>query len=254
MDEYASQVRYHLLETVRQYARERLDEAAETAWVRDRHMDWYAGLAEQAEVALRGAERGAWLARLEQEHSNLRAALGWSTREGGNPRVATRLAGLLWRFWLQHAHLREAHSTLEQTGAPDGAMPPMVRAIALHGAGVVARERGEYDRAVALYEESLALRRELGDRRGIAEALEGLALVAADRAEPERAALLLGAAEAVGEATGASPQPTDLAAHDQTIASIRRVLGEAGFAAAYSRGRALTLDQILIQLSAPSPP
>src|SRR5262245_55442481 len=70
--------RYRLLETVRQYARDRLLEASEAAAARDRHRDWFLALAEQAEPKLlRGAEQVAWMDRLETEHDNLRSALEW---------------------------------------------------------------------------------------------------------------------------------------------------------------------------------
>jgi len=71
-----------LLETVRQYGHEKLDAAGETAWVRDRHLDWSLALAEEGALGIKGPEQSVWLHRLETEHDNLRAALAWSTLAG----------------------------------------------------------------------------------------------------------------------------------------------------------------------------
>src|SRR5262249_31777149 len=75
---------YRLLETLRQYGAERLREAGEEAVVRTRHLEWFADFAAGVEQGLRGPEQVAWLARLDQEHDNLRAALAWSQTEPGN--------------------------------------------------------------------------------------------------------------------------------------------------------------------------
>src|SRR6266487_2165247 len=90
--------RYHLPETIRQYARDKLYESGEAEQVRDRHLDFFLGFAETAEPKLRSAEQLAWLDRLEAEHDNLRTALGWSL-ESGKSESALRLAGSLYYFW-----------------------------------------------------------------------------------------------------------------------------------------------------------
>ncbi|MGH3089015.1 MAG: ATP-binding protein, partial [Rubrobacteraceae bacterium] len=86
-----------LLEPVRQYGREKLEESGETEPVRERHARYYLALAERAEPELKGAEQGAWLARLEAEHDNLRTALAWSL-EFRNTETALRLGAALWRL------------------------------------------------------------------------------------------------------------------------------------------------------------
>src|SRR5207245_4795244 len=96
-EERASEGRYRLLETVRQYARDRLLESGEREEVRGRHLAWFVELGEQAEPELEGAHQQEWLGRLEAEHDNLRAALDWGLER--EPASALRLAAALVRFW-----------------------------------------------------------------------------------------------------------------------------------------------------------
>ncbi|HEV2235327.1 MAG TPA: adenylate/guanylate cyclase domain-containing protein, partial [Ktedonobacterales bacterium] len=90
--------RFRLLETIRQYARDRLQESGEAALIRDRHLTCYIRFAEEAEPHLRRAEQMEWLERIEREHDNLRAALAWALESGTNDR-ALELAGALAYFW-----------------------------------------------------------------------------------------------------------------------------------------------------------
>jgi predicted ATPase len=94
--EQGGEARYHLLETVREYGQELLQDSGEAARTRRRHGAFYLDLAERAESGLTGARQGWWLARLEAELDNLRAAIGWSLRE--EPEAGLRLAGALWEF------------------------------------------------------------------------------------------------------------------------------------------------------------
>ncbi len=170
--------RYRLLETVRQYARDRLLESGDGEQWRDRHLACCLSLGEEAEPHLRGAEQQAWLERLETEHDNLRAALDWSSQDPGNAEAGLRLAGAVWRFWYVRGHLGEGRERLAQALEADRADTPAARAKALHGAGGLAWSQGDYAAARELQEESLAIRRELGDRRGIASVLGNLGNVA----------------------------------------------------------------------------
>jgi predicted ATPase/class 3 adenylate cyclase len=170
--------RYRMLETVRQYARDRLDESGEgTAW-RARHLVHYRELAETAEPELMGPEQGAWLERLEAEHDNMRAALEWST-SGGDAQSALRLCGAAMRFWATRGYLSEGRRwcrlALERTDA--GGRTP-ARAKAMSAAAGLAFIQGDCAAAQRLYEESLALHRELENPRGIALSLNNLGALA----------------------------------------------------------------------------
>jgi non-specific serine/threonine protein kinase len=195
--------RYRLLETMRQYGHERLED--EVADVRTRHAAHYLALAEEAEPALTGPEQGAWLGRLEAEHDNLRAALGWARASGDGER-GLRLAGALHRFWSTRGYLTEGRGWLEALLAGDGPASDAVRATALHGAGGMAFAQGDYPHAAALYEAGLALHRESGDRRGIAICLNGLGVVTYRMGDLARAGMLYEESLAIFRALGDTPR------------------------------------------------
>ena len=182
--------RVAMLETIREYAWQRLVAHGEAAETRRRHAVYFLALAEQAEPELRGPQQATWLARLEREHDNLRAALRWA-RESGETEQGLRLAATLWRFWQGRGHLREAHDWLEAFLARDDDTsrnaPPAIRAKALNAAGAAAYRYGDHARAAIRFEESLALRRIGGDKRGIANALNNLGLVAYEQGDHARA-------------------------------------------------------------------
>jgi predicted ATPase/transcriptional regulator with XRE-family HTH domain len=182
--------RFGMLETIREYALERLEESGEDEALSRRHAVYYRALAEQAEPALTGPEQPQWLARLEREHDNLRAALHWA-RESGDAVFGLHLAGTLWRFWYTHGHLTEGRTWLDGfLEASGGGEVPAIRAKGLLGAGVLARMQGDYARAAALCEESLTLYRLLGDTQGIAVALNVLGNAAVNQGDYERAIAL----------------------------------------------------------------
>ena len=170
--------RYRLLETVRQYARKRLDDTGGSAALRVRHRDYYLAIAEEANPKLKGDEQAEWLRRLEEEHDNLRAGLEWSLVEAGS-KGGLRLCGALQRFWWTHGHLAEGRQWCTRVLCKAGAEERTPeRANALNGAGVLAYHQGDYPAARALHEESLAIRRELGDRPGVGASLGNLGNVA----------------------------------------------------------------------------
>jgi tetratricopeptide (TPR) repeat protein len=193
----ASDERFIMLETIREYALERLNEAAEAETVRARHASYYLAIAEAAEPHLWGARQDHWLARLEEEHGNLREALR-VVLEHGQAKMGLRLAAALWRFWHIRGHLSEGRRWLESMLAQSITADPALHARALNGAGVLAQSQGDYDRAIRLHEESLALRRALGDRRGIASSLNNLGLIASAREEYARATALMEESLAIG--------------------------------------------------------
>jgi predicted ATPase/class 3 adenylate cyclase/Tfp pilus assembly protein PilF len=178
-EEARGEGRYRLLETIRQYARDRLLESEEAAEALRRHRDWYLALAEQAAPEFfRGIESGDWLDRLDQEHDNLRAALQWSEDESSESRSGLRMAAALWRFWEIRGYLIEGRGWLERMLAATAGDSSVLRANALTGAGILAYMQGDYPSASGLHEESLALHRRMGDPNSIAYAANNLANVA----------------------------------------------------------------------------
>jgi len=110
----SGEARYRLLQTIRQYAWDRLVESNEAADMRKRHRDWYSALAERAAPELWGPRQALWLEHLESEHDNLRAALEWSLAEKDGAEAALGLTGALHFFWVRHGHWSEgAHGPRE---------------------------------------------------------------------------------------------------------------------------------------------
>jgi predicted ATPase/DNA-binding CsgD family transcriptional regulator len=181
-----SEARFEMLATVREYALERLAESGETESVRDAHAEYYCAFAEKADAKLASPEQRHWLRRLREEHDNLRAALAW-TIDRGDVETALRLGCALGRFWLLVGHLSEGRRSLAAALDCSDDGPPARRARALAAAGVLAVHQADYGEAARLCQESLALARELGDRRRVAEALSGLALSAQRAGRPEPA-------------------------------------------------------------------
>ena len=137
--EQGSEARYRLLETVRQYGWEKLGESGEAARTRRGHAFFLLDLAERAEPELTGARQGWWLARLEAELDNLRAAIGWSLEE--DPEAALRLAGALWEFCYMRGHYGEGREWLEGALVRSDGSSPAFLAKALTGAGIL--DQGE---------------------------------------------------------------------------------------------------------------
>ncbi len=179
VDLAGEETRYRLLETVRQYAREKLMESARGEEVRRRHLEWFLGFAERVEPELLGSGE-AWLDRLEVDHDNLRKALEWSLKSG-KAEAGLRLAGALRRFWLVRGHWTEGRQWLDALLAIGRGASPSLQAKALGAAGSLAQHQGDYERTMALSEESLAICRELGDKQGMASALNTLGNVLYER-------------------------------------------------------------------------
>jgi predicted ATPase len=148
--------RYYMLETVHEYAREKLEESGEAEELRMLHAQYFLSLAEEAEPGVEGVQQAAWLERLEVEHDNLRAVLSWSL-ENEQAELALRLCGALWRFWYLGGHLSEGRRWLEEALAQGEEKDSALRAKALGGAGHLAWGQGDFERAAALREEGLKL-------------------------------------------------------------------------------------------------
>jgi predicted ATPase len=170
--------RFSMLETVREFASDRLDEHDDAAMVRERHAGVFLTLAEAAERGLAGDRRVEWLDRLEGEHDNLRAALDWSL-SGGDAARALRFGVALWRFWETRGLLREGRSRMEQILAlPEAAGQASLWPKALYAAGVLADAPGDYVAARRWFGQALTLHRQAGDAWGIANSLNNLGIVA----------------------------------------------------------------------------
>ncbi len=239
-EEAGGEVRYTLLETVRQYGQEQLAASGSDA-ARDRHLAWYLALAEEAAPNLQSAEQVPYIDQLEREHDNVRAALRWA-RERSAAEEGLRLAGALGYFWLTHGYIGEGRAWLQgalATGA-EGSAAAHARALTMAGhlaswqgdfadgvdllkqglalyralgdrhaialgltlLGEAVERQGDYARAILLQEEALALHRALGNRQGIPYSLHHLAKVAYMRGEYERAAALYAESVALCRAVG----------------------------------------------------
>lgn len=176
------ELRFWMLETIQEYASEKLEGSGEAAAIRRAHALYFVRLVEEAEPHLRGPEQVEWLDRLEMEHNNIRAALLWCLRGGHSAEdvdTALRMIGGLYLFWDIRGYVREgrrqAEAVLRHTGAE---WVSTGRAKALLTASRLTYFQREHAAARDLAEESLAVWRKLGDKRGIISALEGLGLVA----------------------------------------------------------------------------
>ncbi len=181
--------RFVMLETIHEYAREKLQQSGEAEEIGRAHAQYFLALAEEAAPELTGPDQVPWTDRLEAEHDNLRAALSWSL-EAGDSEAALRIGGALWRFWGVRGHFSEGRRWLSTSLARGEAAPSSVRARALLAVGDLARRQGDYTRAEDL-EASLSLYREAEDTRGEVYALCFLGWIALDRSDLERAEGLL---------------------------------------------------------------
>jgi predicted ATPase/DNA-binding XRE family transcriptional regulator len=202
LEDVNGEPRFVMLETIREYALEQLDRSGEAETTQQRHAAFFLTLAEQAESYVRGAEQQRWLARLETEHDNLRAALARSQTVRGSTELGVRLAGALWWFWWVHGHWSEGRAWLERALEGGSDVLPSVRAKALLGAAWLACDQDDPVRAAALLEEGLALYHELGDTGGIAEALRAFGWVAFNQGDMVRAATLVEESLALYRALG----------------------------------------------------
>jgi tetratricopeptide (TPR) repeat protein len=172
----ADQTRFVMLETIREFALERLHGSGETESVRRRHTQYFLEFAEQAESELETAQSATWFTRLEAEHDNLRAALSWAL-ERAETIIALRLVGALWRFWHIRGHLSEGQMWLGRVlhACSTSSGEPEQWAKVFSGAGTLAWVQADYAKAAQYHEQALTLYRQLNDSKGTATALNDLA-------------------------------------------------------------------------------
>jgi len=209
-DAEGMEARYRLLDTLRQYATERLRDADEETVVRGRHLAWYAALSEELGRRIDAGQQRVWLERLEREHDNFRAALTWSLAARGEDaadareraELGLRLAGALGWFWYLHSYLEEGRRWLHEVLAASAQAPAAPRARALALAGLLAENQGDYRHAETLLQDSLAHARQTDDMPGVARALTVLGLVARNLGDYEEATALLAEGLATARACG----------------------------------------------------
>jgi predicted ATPase/class 3 adenylate cyclase len=181
-------VRYRMLESLRQYGRDRLIAAAEANAIRTRHLHWFVTVSNRAEPALKGMDQPDWLRRLSTEHDNLRTALQWSLTSSAIDE-GLRIATAISRFWYLRGHISEGRRWLDELleSQAEETAGPATDAAAMAAAAFLAQLQFDAGRATALATRALEMFRAADDHRGIASALATLASVARWQADYERA-------------------------------------------------------------------
>jgi predicted ATPase len=177
--------RFWMLETIREFAAERLGESGKPREWQLRHAEFFLALAEAAEPEFMGARQLEWLQRLEVEHDNLRMAIGF-LRQTADAVRELRLVGSLWRFWYLRGFFGEGRRRLEDALAAGEGQSAALREKILYGAAVLAHRQGDYERAATLAEKRLTLAEQLGDTHLLASALLGVGLMESVRSNYER--------------------------------------------------------------------
>ncbi|MCW5854269.1 MAG: tetratricopeptide repeat protein, partial [Anaerolineae bacterium] len=180
------QSRFSLLQTIREYALERLDESGEADLLARQHGRYYVQLAETAEPELTGLEQSLWLGRLEVDHDNLNAALDW-TAARDPAGLGLRAAAALWRFWYVRGFFIEGRRWLGRLLAQPPPTASRSLALAWRGAGVLADSQGDVAGAEAAFQQSLAVFRALNDLSGMARAGNSLGIIALRTGDRARA-------------------------------------------------------------------
>ncbi|MGH3104199.1 MAG: ATP-binding protein [Gaiellaceae bacterium] len=184
--EVSGEPRFWMLETIREYATDRLLESDELEELRRRHAEHLLSLAEESTKVAYGGDQALWWARLDADHDNLRAALEWSGA-AGEIETELRLVTALWYFWAVRGFFNEGRQRLEAAIARSGSARNVLRAAALSAAGQLAYRQGDYAHARAFCAESLDSCRELGDELGTARGLVALANIAVAEGDYEHA-------------------------------------------------------------------
>ncbi|HLK59910.1 MAG TPA: tetratricopeptide repeat protein [Chthonomonadaceae bacterium] len=176
--------RYRLLESMREFASEKLTESNACAEAKQRHAAFYLALAEEAQPHMNDAEQALWLTRLEAEHGNLRAALEWSLDAPGGNETALRFCVALHRFWQTRGHLAEGRRwCVAALAQPESQKEDELRAKAVAATAMTALFQGDYPAARSLFEENLAFYRKIGDKSNTAYTLSGLGSVVGNQGD-----------------------------------------------------------------------
>lgn len=186
-DRFDEEPRFYMLETLRTYGLERLEESSDAKEVRDAHLNYYITLAEKAEEELNGPDAARWLDRLEEEHNNFRAALAWAARSR-NIEAELRLGAALSGFWATRGYLHEGQQRLEKMLTTLSTnVSAAIRAKALNSLGILTFLLGDFRVAETVLEESLSLWQKVGDPEGIANVMNDLTWVALELSDSIKA-------------------------------------------------------------------
>ena len=216
--------RYRLLETVRQYSLERLDESHEAGAARSRHLAYYVALAEKARPGLAGPRQGEWLNRLDLERENLLAAHAWCDRSAEGAEVGLKLANLVKPYWLNRGLLGLGHRVTVEALARSGAEArTLARCRGLFDAGQISYFMGRYGEAQKYLEESLSIARHIGDKRRIAVVLQPLGMAYLGQGHLATARRYLEEAMASAQNLG---EPREIAAALNALGQLCRVEGD----------------------------
>jgi predicted ATPase/class 3 adenylate cyclase len=176
--------RFRMLETIREFAAEMLDQGDDAGVIHGRHTQWYLDLAEASAPGLAGAEQRSLLERLEREHDNIRAVLDRAAAAGDGP-AAIRTAFAMWRFWQKRGHLNEARRRLEaMAAAPWSRTDPTLRARLMEALGGVLWWQADLVAMKAAYAEAVEIWRTLGEKQEIANSLYNYAFAFAVNPDP----------------------------------------------------------------------
>jgi predicted ATPase/class 3 adenylate cyclase len=224
-----------MLETIREFAQERLRVSGLAREIASRHATYFCRFADDAEPELSGPHQSDWLDALGLEHDNLRVALSYFEASGQATELA-RMAGALWRFWWIRGHLSEGRDWLRRAvAAGEDSIPAALRGRVLDGAGALAEAQGDIESATHFHERAIALWQAANDRLGQARALENLGIIALhDRGEVARARELHERAltfyRAIGDRQGIGSSLKnlgDVALAEEAFANARKLYGQA---------------------------
>jgi len=238
-----NETRYRFLETIREFAREKLAESGQIPAIQNGHLAYFAQWAERAETELKGSDQIHWVNRCEAEHSNIRAALDWSLKDGADLPDGLRLASAISLFWVLCSHFIEGLKRLSLF-LPKAAVSPdlHLRAKIIYRAGGLSLLRGDLERAIELCNQSIALCRELDDKPLLASALCYLGDALQRKGDLGEARSALDESVALSRITA---YPSQLAASLTNLGSIMHIQGE------HSRGRALLEESLAIATRIP---
>ena len=186
VDDAGAARRYRLLETIRQYARDRLIQSGEIAALGHAHLDYFLALAREAQPKIVGADQAAWLNRLDVEHDNLRAAIDWSLGDPARRADGLTLATSLWWFWTKRGYFSEGEQRLERALSAQQEIAADSEAPALIGLGHLANFRGDMETSRRFIARALDAARTAGDLWAEAYALDFQAIDEADRGDVAR--------------------------------------------------------------------